>query len=105
MRLTSEAWKIQPYLFYVLFINLKKKNFGVTDTGSRTRITGNINKINVIRCPKAIFIGWRKSIDIDMVGNHPVDEISLTDSLQDVGQVRVLSKSKNILIYTIRNKS
>jgi len=49
----------------------------------------------------ALQIGHRKSIDIDMFGNHPVDEISLTDSLQDVGQVRVLSKSKNILIYTI----
>ena len=49
----------------------------------------------------ALQTGHRKSIDIDMFGNQPVDEISFTDILNEVGKVRVLSKSNNILIYTI----
>jgi predicted nucleotidyltransferase component of viral defense system len=49
----------------------------------------------------ALQIGHRKSIDIDMFGNCGLNELEITAFLNQLGQVKILRKSKSILIYSV----
>jgi predicted nucleotidyltransferase component of viral defense system len=49
----------------------------------------------------ALQIGHRHSIDINLFGKKDLDELEITSYLSELGQVQVLKKSKNILIYTV----
>lgn len=49
----------------------------------------------------ALQIGHRKSIDIDMFGNCELNELEITAFLNQLGQVKILRKSKSILIYSV----
>lgn len=49
----------------------------------------------------ALQIGHRKSIDIDMFGNCELNELDITGFLNQLGQVKILRKSKSILIYSV----
>lgn len=45
--------------------------------------------------------GHRISIDIDMFGQSEIDELEFTSSLKPLGNVIILKKSKNIIIYSV----
>lgn len=49
----------------------------------------------------AMQIGHRKSIDLDFFGTLNADELEITTTLNEIGEIRTLKKSKNINIYTI----
>jgi hypothetical protein len=51
----------------------------------------------------ALQIGHRQSIDIDMFGNIEADEFEIAETLNKLGQVTILKKTKNINIYLIDN--
>lgn len=45
--------------------------------------------------------GHRISIDIDMFGQSEIDEFEFTEALKVFGNVIILKKSKNIIIYSV----
>ena len=49
----------------------------------------------------ALQIGHRQSIDIDLFGRKELDELEISSFLGNIGEVRILKKSKNILIYSV----
>lgn len=49
----------------------------------------------------ALQIGHRISVDLDFFGNRPFETQEILDLLQPVGQVRILSQSKNILVLNV----
>lgn len=49
----------------------------------------------------ALQIGHRHSIDIDLFGKKDLVEIEISAFLNKLGEVQILKKSKNILIYSI----
>lgn len=49
----------------------------------------------------ALQIGHRNSIDIDLFGNCELNELDITAFLDKLGQVKILKKSRNILIYSV----
>lgn len=49
----------------------------------------------------ALQIGHRLSVDLDFFGNRPFETQEILDLLQPVGQVRILSQSKNILVLNV----
>jgi hypothetical protein len=49
----------------------------------------------------ALQIGHRLSYDLDFFGNRPFEVQEILDLLQSVGQVNILSQSRNILILNI----
>jgi hypothetical protein len=49
----------------------------------------------------ALQIGHRVSVDLDFFGKLNVDEIAIRNSLNQIGEVRLLHKTENIFIYTI----
>ncbi|TFV97400.1 hypothetical protein E4S40_01720 [Algoriphagus kandeliae] len=51
----------------------------------------------------ALQIGHRESVDIDLFGMKELDELMISEFLDQLGESRVLKKSKNILIYTVDN--
>lgn len=51
----------------------------------------------------ALQIGHRFSIDIDMFGDSEIDELEFTQELSHFGNVIVIKKSKNIIIFSVNN--
>lgn len=49
----------------------------------------------------ALQIGHRNSIDIDLFGKGELNEMEITHFLSEIGEVQLLKKSKNILIYRV----
>lgn len=49
----------------------------------------------------ALQIGHRFSIDIDMFGNAEINEIEFIEELSKFGNVIILKKSKNIIIFSV----
>jgi Nucleotidyl transferase AbiEii toxin, Type IV TA system len=49
----------------------------------------------------ALINGHRISIDIDLFGNSEIDELEFANVLNGLGDVTILKKSKNIIIYSI----
>ena len=49
----------------------------------------------------ALQIGHRISVDIDLFGNAEINELEFAQELSQMGTLKVLKKSKNIIIYTI----
>ena len=49
----------------------------------------------------ALQMGHRISIDIDLFGKTELNELEITALLKNFGTATILSKSKNILIYTV----
>jgi len=49
----------------------------------------------------ALQIGHRQSVDIDLFSSNPIIESDITPVLITLGKTTVLSKSKNILIYSV----
>lgn len=49
----------------------------------------------------ALQIGHRYSVDIDLFSTKPINESDITPVLMALGKTTVLSKSKNILIYSV----
>ncbi len=51
----------------------------------------------------ALQIGHRKSIDLDLFGELDVDEFSLAENLEELGNISIIKKTTNINIYEINN--
>lgn len=49
----------------------------------------------------ALQIGHRNSIDIDLFGDCELNELEITTFLDKLGRVKILKKSRNILIYSV----
>ena len=49
----------------------------------------------------ALQIGHRKSVDLDFFGARPFDQDEMMDLLEDLGEIHVLQRSRNILILNI----
>jgi predicted nucleotidyltransferase component of viral defense system len=49
----------------------------------------------------ALQIGHRHSVDIDLFSSNPLIESDITPALMAFGKTTILSKSKNILIYSV----
>ena len=49
----------------------------------------------------ALQIGHRLSVDLDFFGDRPFETQEILDLLKPIGQVRMLSQSKNILILNV----
>jgi predicted nucleotidyltransferase component of viral defense system len=49
----------------------------------------------------ALQIGHRLSVDLDFFGDRPFETQEILDLLQPLGQVRLLSQSKNILVLNV----
>jgi len=49
----------------------------------------------------ALQIGHRQSVDIDLFSTNPINESDITPVLTALGKTTVLSKSKNMLIYSV----
>lgn len=49
----------------------------------------------------ALQLGHRKSIDIDLFGNHAIDELSFTNAIHNLGSAHIVRKSNNIIVYII----
>lgn len=51
----------------------------------------------------ALQIGHRISVDLDFFGNQEIDEVLFIEELEKYGSVKLLQKSKNILILIVNN--
>ena len=49
----------------------------------------------------ALQIGHRQSIDIDLFGHSEIDDIEFSEAIRALGEIQILKKSRNILIYSI----
>jgi len=49
----------------------------------------------------ALQIGHRKSIDLDLFGTVEADDISIVNSLKSFGNIQLIKKTPNILIYIV----
>jgi predicted nucleotidyltransferase component of viral defense system len=49
----------------------------------------------------ALQIGHRKSIDLDLFGTVEADDISIANSLKSFGNIQLIKKTPNILIYIV----
>ena len=49
----------------------------------------------------ALQIGHRLSVDLDFFGHRPFETQEILDLLQPIGQVRMMSQSKNILVLNV----
>lgn len=49
----------------------------------------------------ALQIGHRNSIDIDLFGNHPIDEEKFISKIETIGRFEIFKRSKNIIISSI----
>lgn len=49
----------------------------------------------------ALQIGHRNSIDLDLFGDCELNELEITTFLDKLGRVKILKKSRNILIYSV----
>jgi len=49
----------------------------------------------------ALQIGHRQSVDLDFFGAQDLEEYEISSFLNKVGEVQVLKKSRNILIYSV----
>ena len=51
----------------------------------------------------ALQIGHRVSVDIDLFGHQEINEIEFSQALTDYGKIKLISKTKNILIFSIND--
>ncbi len=51
----------------------------------------------------ALQIGHRNSVDIDLFGNCELDEESFVSELKKMGQVKLIHKSKNVIMLSVDN--
>jgi len=49
----------------------------------------------------ALQIGHRKSIDLDLFGTVEPDDISIPNTLKSIGNIQLIKKTPNILIYIV----
>lgn len=49
----------------------------------------------------ALQLGHRNSVDIDLFGQHSVDDNQLVAAMQDIGEVEVVGGSKSIKVYFV----